>query len=167
MSVANETDLAPERTALYRLYDSGDSLLYVGIAKDPKVRFGQHRHDKIWWPEVAVREVEWFATREQALQKEAQAIQRELPRYNDAGVQWPHHLLGSAPARIMTMTEFRSDPISTIDTVAATGEPIVLTRKQTPLVVLVPYFDRAEAQQIAKGFRGSKRPKTEKDVQDG
>lgn len=136
----------PRETALYRLYDSADQLLYVGIATDPKVRFGQHRREKTWWPEVAVREVEWFSDRARALKEEARAIERELPRYNDVGVQWPHHSLGEAPAKVMTMTEFRGDPINTIDDVAVTGQPIVLTRKQKPLVVLVPYFACPERQ---------------------
>ncbi|MFC9700900.1 type II toxin-antitoxin system prevent-host-death family antitoxin [Streptomyces sp. NPDC056943] len=128
-------------TALYRLYDVEDRLLYVGITGDPKVRFTQHRKEKPWWAEVALREVEWFSTRSDAERAEQRAIRREVPRYNDAGVQWPHHLLGQAPAAFMTMTEFRAEPIKTIDEVATTGQPLILTRKARPLVVLVPYLE--------------------------
>ncbi|MQT03147.1 hypothetical protein FF041_24040 [Streptomyces jumonjinensis] len=130
------------RTAVYRLFDSGDQLLYVGVAHDPKMRFRQHRREKWWWPQVAVREVEWFTDRAGALAAEEWAIERERPRYNEAGVQWPVYLLGEVPAATMTMTEFRSDPISTIDAIAGGGPPVVLTRKQRPLVVLVPYSEQ-------------------------
>lgn len=50
----------PERTALYRLYDTRHQLLYVGITNDPRVRFATHAVDKPWWPNVVRRDVEWF-----------------------------------------------------------------------------------------------------------
>ncbi|GAA4824021.1 hypothetical protein [Streptomyces ziwulingensis] len=41
-----------ERTALYRLHDTDDRLLYVDISQDPSRRFENHA-DKSWRPEVA------------------------------------------------------------------------------------------------------------------
>lgn len=32
-----------ERTALYRLYDAGDRLLYIGISNNPEARWARHR----------------------------------------------------------------------------------------------------------------------------
>jgi predicted GIY-YIG superfamily endonuclease len=76
------TDLDPGRTALYRLYDSTDQLLYVGITGDPKVRWAQHAADKTWWPEVSRRDVEWVATRAEAEGAEREAIATEKPTHN-------------------------------------------------------------------------------------
>lgn len=70
------------RTALYRLYDATDALLYVGIASDPKTRWWTHANEKTWWPQVARREVEWFMTRPAAEAAEVAAIVTELPRHN-------------------------------------------------------------------------------------
>ncbi|MEH0579041.1 GIY-YIG nuclease family protein [Streptomyces sp. B21-108] len=46
---------AAERTAVYRLYDEDERLLYVGVASDPRVRFKQHGRDKSWRPRVTAR----------------------------------------------------------------------------------------------------------------
>ncbi|GGV45971.1 GntR family transcriptional regulator [Streptomyces spectabilis] len=72
----------PERTALYRLYDVDDRLLYVGISGAPKMRMKAHAADKPWWPEVATRDFEWFDTREQAAEAEVEAIRQQQPLHN-------------------------------------------------------------------------------------
>ncbi|WP_406145025.1 GIY-YIG nuclease family protein [Streptomyces anulatus] len=72
----------PGRTALYRLYDSGDVLLYVGIAADPRERWTQHAIDKPWWPEVTRRDVEWVPSRFDAETAEREAIISEKPLHN-------------------------------------------------------------------------------------
>ncbi|GGU13099.1 GIY-YIG nuclease family protein [Streptomyces violascens] len=72
-------------TALYRLYDSADRLLYVGVTKDPSTRFAAHRSDKPWWPQVARREETWHPTRNKACEAESAAIWNEAPLYNQAG----------------------------------------------------------------------------------
>ncbi|MFD5451240.1 GIY-YIG nuclease family protein [Streptomyces sp. NPDC127100] len=87
-----------ERTALYRLYDASKHLLYVGISRDPEVRWEQHARQKYWWPAVASRTVEWCESRREAERAEAQAIARERPRYNESnrqGAGWN----APAPAR--------------------------------------------------------------------
>lgn len=73
---------SPERTALYRLYDAADLLLYVGITGKPKSRWTQHTADKPWWPQVKRREVEWFDSRPLAARAEVEAILAESPAYN-------------------------------------------------------------------------------------
>lgn len=74
----------PERTALYRLYDADDVLLYVGIAKDPKARWRSHSRTAraTWWPSVSRKAVEWFDTREAADRAETEAINTEKPLHN-------------------------------------------------------------------------------------
>lgn len=72
----------PSRTALYRLFDDADVLLYVGIAEDPRERWNQHASDKPWWPEVTRRDVEWVPNRADAERAEREAIISEKPRYN-------------------------------------------------------------------------------------
>lgn len=73
---------SPERTALYRLYDANEQLLYVGITNDPPSRMVQHAGDKTWWPQVAQHSIEWLDSREAALDAERSAIITERPRYN-------------------------------------------------------------------------------------
>ncbi|MCT9092888.1 GIY-YIG nuclease family protein [Streptomyces sp. ASQP_92] len=71
-----------ERTALYRLYDVNDRLLYVGITANPKARWSAHSRDKHWWPEVARKAIEWFETRKSAERIEKIEVEEERPRYN-------------------------------------------------------------------------------------
>ena len=73
-----------ERTALYRLYDVDDRLLYVGVAFNPEARWKQHARYKadLWWHEVQRKTVQWFFSRLDALHAETAAIKTELPRYN-------------------------------------------------------------------------------------
>lgn len=42
-------------TAVYRLYDSGGELLYVGITNNPVRRFSQHQSEQPWWGAVLRR----------------------------------------------------------------------------------------------------------------
>jgi hypothetical protein len=39
----------PRRTALYRLFDAADDLLYIGVSYDPRDRGYQHVMTKTWW----------------------------------------------------------------------------------------------------------------------
>lgn len=77
-----------ERTALYRLYNDSDTLLYVGISHQPEVRWTRHLADKAWWPTVRRFTVDWYATREDALAEETRAIKAERPLHNVANVDW-------------------------------------------------------------------------------
>jgi hypothetical protein len=75
------------RTAVYRLFDVDNELLYVGITNHTSLRLAGHASDKDWWPQVWIREVEWFPTRLEAEHAEARAIAEEGPKYNkSAGV---------------------------------------------------------------------------------
>lgn len=73
------------RTALYRLFDDADRLLYIGVSHKPDVRWGQHSEEKEWWPQVERRAVEWHDTRGSAERAELAAILGEEPLYNKVG----------------------------------------------------------------------------------
>lgn len=71
-----------DRTALYRLYDADDELLYVGITKNTAQRWKQHKQLKSWWSRVARRDVAWLDSRPDALLAEHRAIVAEHPLHN-------------------------------------------------------------------------------------
>ncbi|MFF9118287.1 GIY-YIG nuclease family protein [Streptomyces massasporeus] len=76
---------AAERTALYRLYDAAGHLLYVGVARNPDVRWATHSQSKPWWSEVDTRKVEWIDSRAEAERAELAVIRAEHPLYNVVG----------------------------------------------------------------------------------
>jgi hypothetical protein len=71
------------RTAVYRLFNAADTLIYIGIGKDPRKRWREHAKTKDWWPEVTTREIEWCETREEAEGIESGTIATKRPRYNN------------------------------------------------------------------------------------
>ena len=75
-----------DRTALYRLYDAADRLLYVGITHDLEQRWVGHRYSptSTWWPEVHRKAIEWHPTRQAADVAETAAIASEKPLHNKA-----------------------------------------------------------------------------------
>lgn len=72
----------PDRTAVYRIYDEADSLLYVGVASSFGRRWSQHSSKQEWWPMVHRQTVTWYGTREDAEAAETVAIRDEKPVYN-------------------------------------------------------------------------------------
>jgi predicted GIY-YIG superfamily endonuclease len=83
-ALANRTPPPAVRTALYRLYDASDELLYIGITANPKSRWQHHKSQQPWWPRVATKKIEWHPTRAEAEHAEAMAIRTELPEFNIA-----------------------------------------------------------------------------------
>lgn len=78
------SDIYPDRwTAVYRLYDAAQRLLYVGIGYDYLARWKSHAKDKAWWPEVASRDVTWYDNRLDAAYEEARVICDEAPLHNE------------------------------------------------------------------------------------
>lgn len=69
-------------TAVYRLYDSADALLYIGIAIVPRRRWAFHAYTKPWWPQVKRATVQWWPNFTEARRREAAAIRVEQPRHN-------------------------------------------------------------------------------------
>lgn len=127
------------RTALYRLYDEHDVLLYIGISETPEKRWSAHASNKPWWPQVARKTVQWFDSRPLAEAAEATALATERTPYNVAGSPWapkprelaPHEMLiGQASARLGAMVDR-----------ANRGEIIVLvdtTRERKPVACILP-----------------------------
>jgi predicted GIY-YIG superfamily endonuclease len=83
-----------EATALYRLYDAADVLLYVGATHNPKARWYNHQRERAWWPQVARIEMTWLNSRSEALQAERKVIASEEPLHNT-----DHHPV-NAPAAL-------------------------------------------------------------------
>lgn len=72
----------PGRTALYRLFDAEERLLYIGITHNLKERFYQHSTTRPWWSSVANQRIEWLDTRVEAEASERAAIRSERPIWN-------------------------------------------------------------------------------------
>lgn len=70
------------QTALYRFYGDTGQLLYVGITADPGRRFAQHAATKNWWAAVRGISLDWYTSREDALEAEKRAIKIERPLAN-------------------------------------------------------------------------------------
>ena len=69
-------------TALYRMYDKGGLLLYVGISVNPPGRFAAHARGSHWFGSVANITVEWCPSRRDAEIAEITAIATENPQHN-------------------------------------------------------------------------------------
>lgn len=70
-------------TAIYRLYDTGHQLLYVGISSDPPQRLQRHEARASWWHLVASIEVgPWMASFMDAYGMEREVQRGEYPLYN-------------------------------------------------------------------------------------
>ncbi len=90
-----EKPASPE-TAVYRIYDVSDQLLYVGITNDTTARWYNHATYKPWWKTDAHRyDVRWYPTRSVALDEERKAIQTERPKHNV--VEMAHPLVDVTP----------------------------------------------------------------------
>lgn len=68
-------------TALYRLYASDGTLIYVGITASPAKRMAEHSQSS-WWPEVTRKTMTWYDSRASACEAEEVAIATEDPRHN-------------------------------------------------------------------------------------
>lgn len=77
---------AAETVAVYRLFNDVGALLYIGISDTPKRRFQEHKADKQWAEQIDNWTVEWYRDRPRAAAAELQAIVREVPAYNSAGM---------------------------------------------------------------------------------
>lgn len=82
-------------TAVYRLFNEGDELLYVGISRNPMARWAEHA-ERHWWAQVSQFTVEWHPTREAALSVELQTIHDDKPAHNVLGT--PRSEVGIAMA---------------------------------------------------------------------
>lgn len=80
----NAAASGPRIAYVYRLYDAGDELLYVGKTVNLEQRMRSHARTKAWWPDVRRVESDEFATADLALAHEAFLITTLRPRHNIA-----------------------------------------------------------------------------------
>lgn len=71
--------------ALYRFYNDGGQLLYVGITNDPPRRMKRHSEKKNWWPKVRGMTFDWYPDRPSVMAAEKRAIRIENPLHNIQG----------------------------------------------------------------------------------
>lgn len=69
-------------TSLYRHFNGGGELLYVGVSLSALRRLGQHAEHSVWFKSIANVTIEHFETREDALIAERNAIIGECPLHN-------------------------------------------------------------------------------------
>lgn len=69
-------------TSLYRHYDAGGSLLYVGISLSAMQRLAQHKDRSHWFDKIASVAIEQFPCRADAISAERRAIVDERPAFN-------------------------------------------------------------------------------------
>lgn len=69
-------------TSLYRHFGKSGELLYIGISLSVVHRLSQHVDSAAWATKIAKVTVEYFPTRQRALDAERNAIMAERPKYN-------------------------------------------------------------------------------------
>lgn len=70
------------RTALYRHFDAGGQLLYVGISSSAVQRLEQRKRTAGWFGIIARIDIEWWPFRPLAERAEVAAIWHERPLWN-------------------------------------------------------------------------------------
>lgn len=136
------------RTALYRLYDDADVLLYVGIAFNPEARWLAHQGDKLWWADVRRKQVDWFLSRESASAAESEVIATERPLYNKQGTTTivPRIEVEPGVANAATLTTVRANLRDIVDLARDQSVPTAIMQRGRPraFVVSAAFFERAE-----------------------
>jgi predicted GIY-YIG superfamily endonuclease len=67
---------------LYRIFNSGEELLYVGATMNPSQRFQTHGSTRDWWADAATITLAHFDTFEDLAAAEIEAIEAEKPVHN-------------------------------------------------------------------------------------
>ncbi len=68
-----------EPHAVYRVYDSAELLVYVGLSQRPEIRIAYHRSSALWRTLISRWTEEWYPDRREAAKAEQAAIDLELP----------------------------------------------------------------------------------------
>lgn len=129
--------LADARTALYRLYDADNQLLYIGITHNPEQRWTGHAFDKPWWPDVARKDLEWYDNRALAEAAEVAAIRTERTLYNVDDSPWapkPREL----EANEVSITEAKQNLTHVIRSVELLRRTYFLAARSKRKAALVP-----------------------------
>jgi predicted GIY-YIG superfamily endonuclease len=91
---------------LYRFYGTDDSLLYIGLTRNPAKRLEQHAGGKSWWTDVARIEFEHFSSLTELREAEREAIQTEKPAHN---IRMNEASSKARPARVAAIEESAID----------------------------------------------------------
>lgn len=75
------------KTALYRHFDRDGTLLYVGVSMAALHRLAQHRDRSGWFESISNVTIEYFGTRQEAIEAECSAIKNETPKFNSKHVE--------------------------------------------------------------------------------
>ena len=67
---------------LYRHFDEWGNLLYVGVSLSTIQRLSQHKHQSHWFNSIQTITIQQFSSREEVLEAERIAIQKEEPEHN-------------------------------------------------------------------------------------
>lgn len=137
--------LAPEveplgHTAIYRLFDEHERLLYVGITNTLLRRIREHAAEKPWWPDVAFRTVTWHEDRADAEGEETNALLTENPAHNAAGppTRVPQRREPVPGATHCSVVEARRSLSELVEQAYWLKRPAVIERHRIPYAVLVP-----------------------------
>src|SRR5215831_15251470 len=101
-------DSDPLRVCLYRHFDQGGRLLYVGATSNPLQRLTNHKYAASWFDRIARIEIERHPTLEAALAAEAKAIKTEKPEFNIVALTVPPR---STPRSRPTLSYARQFPL--------------------------------------------------------
>lgn len=74
--------MTDERTAVYAHVDAGGTILYIGCSSCPFSRYQQHLSASPWAKQVVRIDIEWFPTRQEALEAELARIKAVQPAMN-------------------------------------------------------------------------------------
>jgi hypothetical protein len=75
----------PDTTSVYKYFDAGGALIYVGITNQGPARQKAHVRAAVWWSLAVRSEIEHFGTRAAAAKRESELIREHRPKFNVAG----------------------------------------------------------------------------------
>ncbi|NUR01385.1 MAG: GIY-YIG nuclease family protein [Streptomyces sp.] len=155
-------------TAVYRLYDSADRLLYVGSAFDPTRRLRQHAAAKPWWSTVdpTRTRIEWYGERE-AARVEHEAARTEHPLHGSPKkriiVGYPLPRRRTPAARLASAPAPRLPPHGTLtlDTSGTRPRYRVRVGERTSTITLANFDAQSARHALAALRRTGYRPPTD------
>jgi excinuclease UvrABC nuclease subunit len=71
-----------DTSAVYRIYNAANELIYIGMSYEPATRVNVQRREQKWGHEIARYEADWFPDRVASRDAEERLIKELQPRYN-------------------------------------------------------------------------------------
>lgn len=85
---APNPNVTGRETALYIAWDASETPLYLGITRNLRRRWNEHRKNKPWWPNVTHIDYRWFDSLWQAELAEQLLISQDCPLHNRNMPPW-------------------------------------------------------------------------------